>query len=113
VDSVEWMAASSLCRTRRRRAADAAARRGANNISNALAALAAASVWVWALQKRGKCFLVCSRQGCADRLFRYDAGFSVINDCLQLESRGVFGDDELLAHTAASGRRISPRAKML
>jgi len=73
-----------LCRTRRRRAADAAASPGAITFSNALAALAAASVWVWALQEARECFLVAAGRD-RGRLLRYDAGFFRDQRLLQLE----------------------------
>src|SRR5260370_3216443 len=86
---------------------------GRHNISNALAALAAASVWVVGA---GEAKEVVARLEPADmrgRVLHYDAGFSVINDCYNSNPVALAAMIEILVHTPASGRRILAAGEML
>ena len=47
------------------------------------------------------------------RVLRYDAGFSVINDCYNSNPVALAAMIELLAHTPAPGRRILAAGEML
>ena len=54
---------------------------GRHNISNALAALAAASVWGVGAAEAKEVFPKLEATGMRGRVLQYDAGFTVINDC--------------------------------
>ena len=54
---------------------------GRHNISNALAALAAASVWGVGAAEAREVFPELQATGMRGRVLQYDAGFTVINDC--------------------------------
>jgi UDP-N-acetylmuramoyl-tripeptide--D-alanyl-D-alanine ligase len=86
---------------------------GRHNISNALAALAAASVWGVGAAEAREVFPGLQPAGMRGRVLRYDAGFSVINDCYNSNPVALAAMIELLAHTAASGRHILAAGEML
>src|ERR1700732_1231706 len=86
---------------------------GRHNISNALAALAAASVWGVGAAEAKEVFPRLEPAGMRGRVLRYDAGFSVINDCYNSNPVALAAMVELLAHTAAPGRRILAAGDML
>ena len=86
---------------------------GRHNISNALAALAAASVWGLGAAEAKEVFPSLQATGMRGRVLRYDAGFSVINDCYNSNPVALAAMVELLAHTAAPGRRILAAGEML
>lgn len=86
---------------------------GRHNISNALAALAAASVWGIGADEASEVFPGLEPAGMRGRLLRYDAGFSVINDCYNSNPVALVAMVELLARTHTSGRRILVAGEML
>jgi UDP-N-acetylmuramoyl-tripeptide--D-alanyl-D-alanine ligase len=86
---------------------------GRHNISNALAALAAASVWNVGAAEAMEVFPRLEPAGMRGRVLRYDAGFSVINDCYNSNPVALVAMIEILVHTPASGRRILAAGEML
>src|SRR5260370_4261520 len=86
---------------------------GRHNISNALAALAAASVWGVGAAEPKEGFARLEPAGIRGRVLRYDAGFCVINDCYNSNPVALAAMIEILAHTPASGRRILAAGEML
>ena len=84
---------------------------GRHNISNALAALAAASVWGVGAAEARKVFPNLQATGMRGRVLRYDAGFSVINDCYNSNPVALAAMIDLLAHTPASGTAHSRRRR--
>jgi UDP-N-acetylmuramoyl-tripeptide--D-alanyl-D-alanine ligase len=86
---------------------------GRHNISNALAALAAASVWGVGAAEAKDVFPRLEPAGMRGRVLRYDAGFSVINDCYNSNPVALAAMVEMLAHTPASGRHILAAGEML
>ncbi len=86
---------------------------GRHNISNALAALAAASVWGVGAAEAKEVFPRLEPAGMRGRVLHYDAGFSVINDCYNSNPVALAAMIEILVHTPASGRRILAAGEML
>ena len=86
---------------------------GRHNISNALAALAAASVWGVGAAEAKEIFPGLQATGMRGRVLRYDAGFSVINDCYNSNPVALEAMTGLLGNTPASGRRILAAGEML
>ena len=86
---------------------------GRHNISNALAALAAASVWGVGGAEAKEMFPRLEPAGMRGRLLHYDAGFSVINDCYNSNPVALAAMIEILVHTPNSGRRILAAGEML
>jgi len=86
---------------------------GRHNISNALAALAAASVWGIGGAEAMEVFPRLEPAGMRGRVLRYDAGFSVINDCYNSNPVALAAMVEMLVHTPAAGRRILAAGEML
>ena len=86
---------------------------GRHNISNALAALAAASVWGIGGAEAMEVFPRLVPAGMRGRVLRYDAGFSVINDCYNSNPVALAAMVEMLVHTPAAGRRILAAGEML
>jgi len=86
---------------------------GRHNISNALAALAAASVWGVGATEAEEVFPGLQATGMRGRILHYDAGFTVINDCYNSNPVALIAMVDLLAHTPARGRRILAEGEML
>jgi UDP-N-acetylmuramoyl-tripeptide--D-alanyl-D-alanine ligase len=86
---------------------------GRHNISNALAALAAASLWHVGIAEAKEVFPGLEPAGMRGRVLRYEAGFSVINDCYNSNPVALAAMIEILVHTPASGRRILAAGEML
>ena len=86
---------------------------GRHNISNALAALAAASVWGVGATEAKEIFPHLQATGMRGRALRYDAGFAVINDCYNSNPVALGAMIDLLARTPAQGRRILAAGEML
>jgi UDP-N-acetylmuramoyl-tripeptide--D-alanyl-D-alanine ligase len=86
---------------------------GRHNISNALAALAAADVWGVGAAEAKEVFPNLQATGMRGRILRYEAGFSVINDCYNSNPVALAAMVDLLAHTPAQGRRILAAGEML
>jgi UDP-N-acetylmuramoyl-tripeptide--D-alanyl-D-alanine ligase len=86
---------------------------GRHNISNALAALAAASLWGVEIADARKVFPQLEPAGMRGRVLRFDAGFSVINDCYNSNPVALAAMIEILVHTPALGRRILAAGEML
>jgi UDP-N-acetylmuramoyl-tripeptide--D-alanyl-D-alanine ligase len=86
---------------------------GRHNISNALAALAAANVWGVGAAEAKEVFPNLQATGMRGRILRYEAGFSMINDCYNSNPVALTAMVDLLAHTPAQGRRILAAGEML
>jgi UDP-N-acetylmuramoyl-tripeptide--D-alanyl-D-alanine ligase len=86
---------------------------GRHNISNALAALAAASVWGIGAAAAREVFPKLEATGMRGRVLRYDAGFTVINDCYNSNPVALAAMVGLLANTPAAGRHILAAGEML
>jgi UDP-N-acetylmuramoyl-tripeptide--D-alanyl-D-alanine ligase len=86
---------------------------GLHNISNALAALAAASVWGIGATEARKVFPKLEATGMRGRVLHYDAGFTVINDCYNSNPVALAAMIGLLTSTAADGRHILAAGEML
>jgi UDP-N-acetylmuramoyl-tripeptide--D-alanyl-D-alanine ligase len=86
---------------------------GRHNISNALAALAAASVWGVGAAEAREILPKLEATGMRGRVLQYDAGFTVINDCYNSNPVALAAMVELLTHTPAEGRHILAAGEML
>ncbi len=82
---------------------------GRHNISNALAALAAASVWGVGAREAQAVFPTLEATGMRGRVLQYEAGFTVINDCYNSNPVALDAMVELLTSTPAKGRHILSR----
>ncbi len=86
---------------------------GRHNVSNALAALAAASVWGVGAAEAREVFPNLEATGMRGRVLQYDAGFTVINDCYNSNPVALRAMVELLTSTPAAGRHILAAGEML
>lgn len=86
---------------------------GRHNVSNALAALAAASVWGVGSAVAREVFPKLEATGMRGRVLHYEAGFTVINDCYNSNPAALAAMTGLLANTPASGRHILAAGEML
>jgi UDP-N-acetylmuramoyl-tripeptide--D-alanyl-D-alanine ligase len=86
---------------------------GRHNVSNALAALAAASVWGVGAQEAREVFPKLEATGMRGRVLQYDAGFTVINDCYNSNPVALGAMIELLTSTPGAGRHILAAGEML
>jgi UDP-N-acetylmuramoyl-tripeptide--D-alanyl-D-alanine ligase len=86
---------------------------GRHNVSNALAALAAASVWGVGAAEAWEVFPRLQATGMRGRVVRYTAGFTVINDCYNSNPVALAAMVDMLGHTPAEGRRILAAGAML
>jgi UDP-N-acetylmuramoyl-tripeptide--D-alanyl-D-alanine ligase len=86
---------------------------GRHNVSNALAALAAASVWGVGAAEASEVFPKLEATGMRGRVLHYDAGFTVINDCYNSNPVALAAMVELLTNTAADGRHMLAAGEML
>ena len=86
---------------------------GRHNISNALAALAAASVWDVGTAEAREVFPKLEATGMRGRVLQYDAGFTVINDCYNSNPVALAAMTGLLTSTPAKGRHILAAGEML
>jgi len=86
---------------------------GRHNISNALAALAAASVWGVDAAEAREIFPKLEATGMRGRVLQYDAGFTVINDCYNSNPVALAAMIGLLTSTPAPGRHILAAGEML
>lgn len=86
---------------------------GRHNIPNALAALAAASVWGVGAEEAREIFPRLEVTGMRGRVLYYDAGFTVINDCYNSNPIALRAMVELLTSTPAAGRHILAAGEML
>jgi len=86
---------------------------GRHNIANALAALAAASVWGLGAEAAQRAFPEISAGEMRGRLLRFEPGFAVINDSYNSNPAALRAMLELLAHTAGYRRRILAAGEML
>ena len=86
---------------------------GRHNVSNALAALAAASVWGVGAAEAAEVFPKLEATGMRGRVLQYDAGFTVINDCYNSNPVALAAMTELLANTPADGRHVLAAGEML
>jgi UDP-N-acetylmuramoyl-tripeptide--D-alanyl-D-alanine ligase len=87
--------------------------RARHNISNALAALAAASVWGVGAAEAKKIFPKLEATGMRGRVLHYDAGFTVINDCYNSNPVALAAMVGMLTSTPATGRHILAAGEML
>src|ERR1700682_4599542 len=86
---------------------------GRHNISNALAGLPAARVWGVGAAEAKEVFPRLEPAGMRGRVLRYDADFSVINDCYNSNPVALAAMIEILINTPAAGRRILAAGEML
>lgn len=86
---------------------------GRHNIANALAALAAASVWGLGPEAAQRAFPEISAGEMRGRLLRFEPGFAVINDSYNSNPAALRAMLELLTHTPGYGRRILAAGEML
>jgi UDP-N-acetylmuramoyl-tripeptide--D-alanyl-D-alanine ligase len=86
---------------------------GRHNIANALAALAAASVWGLGAEAAQRAFPEITAGEMRGRLLRFEPGFAVINDSYNSNPAALRAMLELLAHTAGYRRRILAAGEML
>jgi UDP-N-acetylmuramoyl-tripeptide--D-alanyl-D-alanine ligase len=86
---------------------------GRHNISNALAALTAASVWGVGVPEAREVFPKLEATGMRGRVLRYEAGFTVINDCYNSNPVALAAMIELLKNTPARGRHLLAAGEML
>jgi len=86
---------------------------GRHNVSNALAALAAASVWGVGVAEAREVFPKLEATGMRGRVLRYGAGFTVINDCYNSNPVALAAMVELLVSTPTDGRSILAAGEML
>lgn len=86
---------------------------GRHNISNALAALAAASVWGVGAREAQAVFPTLEATGMRGRVLQYEAGFTVINDCYNSNPVALNAMVGLLTSTPAKGRHILAAGEML
>jgi UDP-N-acetylmuramoyl-tripeptide--D-alanyl-D-alanine ligase len=86
---------------------------GRHNIPNALAALAAASVWGVGAAEAGEVFPKLEATGMRGRVLQYEAGFTVINDCYNSNPVALAAMVELLTSTPAAGRHLLAAGEML
>jgi UDP-N-acetylmuramoyl-tripeptide--D-alanyl-D-alanine ligase len=86
---------------------------GRHNIANALAALAAASVWGITGSDAARVFPDLQPAGMRGRILHYAAGFSVINDCYNSNPVALAAMIDLLLNTVTEGRRILAAGEML
>jgi UDP-N-acetylmuramoyl-tripeptide--D-alanyl-D-alanine ligase len=86
---------------------------GRHNVSNALAALAAASVWGVGAAEAKEIFPKLTATGMRGRVLQYEAGFTVINDCYNSNPVALAAMTELLANTPVAGRHILAAGEML
>jgi UDP-N-acetylmuramoyl-tripeptide--D-alanyl-D-alanine ligase len=86
---------------------------GRHNIMNALAALAAASVWGVGAAEARKVFPQLQPAGMRGLVIHYEEDFSVINDCYNSNPVALAAMIDLLLHTPARGRHILAAGEML
>ncbi len=86
---------------------------GSHNISNALAALAAASVWGIGATEAKEVFPNLQATGMRGRVFKYREGFTVINDCYNSNPAALAAMIDVVRRTPVSGRRILVAGEML
>jgi UDP-N-acetylmuramoyl-tripeptide--D-alanyl-D-alanine ligase len=86
---------------------------GRHNISNALGALAAASVWEIGAKEAQGVFPELQPAGMRGRILRYDSGPCVINDSYNSNPVALSAMVDLLVRTPAKGRHILAAGAML
>lgn len=86
---------------------------GRHNVMNALAALAAASVWGIGAVEARRVFPLLTPADKRGEVVRYDEGFSVINDCYNSSPEALNSMTQLLAATPGYARRILAAGEML
>jgi UDP-N-acetylmuramoyl-tripeptide--D-alanyl-D-alanine ligase len=86
---------------------------GRHNVSNAVAALAAASVWGFGAAEAKEVLPKLEATGMRGRVVHYGAGFTVINDCYNSNPVALAAMVELLANTPVCGRHILAAGEML
>ena len=86
---------------------------GRHNVMNALAALAAASVWGIGAAEAQRVFPKLQPADKRGEVVRFEAGFAVINDCYNSNPTALAALRELLAATPGYQRRILAAGEML
>ena len=86
---------------------------GRHNVMNAVAALAAASVWEIGAMEAAKVFPSLVPADKRGEVIRFDEGFTVINDTYNSSPTALQALAELLAATPGYGRRILAAGEML
>jgi len=86
---------------------------GLHNVSNALAALAAASVWGAGAAEARRVFPRLGPAAMRGEVLRFEAGFAVLNDCYNSNPVALDSMVDLLAATSGYRRRILVAGEML
>jgi UDP-N-acetylmuramoyl-tripeptide--D-alanyl-D-alanine ligase len=86
---------------------------GRHNVSNSLAALAAASVWGVGAAEASEIFPKLEATGMRGRVLQYDAGFTLINDSYNSNPAALAAMVGLLTSTPATGRHMLAAGEML
>jgi UDP-N-acetylmuramoyl-tripeptide--D-alanyl-D-alanine ligase len=86
---------------------------GAHNVMNALAALAAASVWGVGAAEARKVFPRLAPEGHRGRVLAFREGFTVLDDCYNSNPAALAAMIEWLAGTGGCERRILAAGEML
>jgi UDP-N-acetylmuramoyl-tripeptide--D-alanyl-D-alanine ligase len=86
---------------------------GRHNALNALAALAAASCWGIGAEEARRAFSQLAPAGMRGEVLRFEAGFTVINDCYNSSPAALAAILPLLAGTPGYRRRILVAGEML
>jgi UDP-N-acetylmuramoyl-tripeptide--D-alanyl-D-alanine ligase len=86
---------------------------GRHNVMNALAALAAASVWGIGAADARRVFPALRPADKRGEVVRYEEGFSLINDCYNSSPEALNSMTQLLAATPGYQRRILAAGEML
>jgi len=86
---------------------------GRHNVMNALAALAAASVWGVGAREAGRVFPTLAPADKRGEVVRFEEGFSVINDSYNSSPAALRALIQLLAATPGYGRRVLATGEML
>jgi UDP-N-acetylmuramoyl-tripeptide--D-alanyl-D-alanine ligase len=86
---------------------------GRHNVTNALAALAAASVWGIGAREAAEVLPRLAPVAMRGEVLRFDEGFTVINDCYNSSPAAMTSMMDLLANTPGYRRRILAAGEML
>jgi len=86
---------------------------GSHNVSNALAALAAASVWGVGAAEAQRVFRRLGPAAMRGEVLRFESGFALINDCYNSNPVALDAMVDLLASTPGYRRRILGAGEML
>ncbi|HEV8383879.1 MAG TPA: cyanophycin synthetase, partial [Candidatus Acidoferrales bacterium] len=86
---------------------------GRHNVMNALAALAAASMWGVGVEEARRVFPALAPAAMRGEVLKFQAGFTVINDCYNSNPAALASMVDVLASTSGYRRRILAAGEML